>query len=307
MAPDVKVKNASFHRAYILKEAQRFEPALQDWLELLERLRSLPMADRTVDGIIFEPSVEDGVALMGMHKPINPDFMTSIDNKDGTVADLMKSNPGDGEDAKGFAYSTALAFLKQANVFAISLGAQQSPRAPQLAKFLQEFLKPAQDGAYWKVEPLVDDDEIRQLKQSVGLLSLSSTFTTRRSLFEADDASTGVVSFGERMADRVGGDMEITIEVKLSPASRSKSVKTKFLDMVMGDLPRLSEKGSHAKVKAMISEGVEQELSLVEHSLAAEFEISKLSNESHQFSELLHALGNVSAEMEDRVKAILEG
>lgn len=307
MAPEIKVKNASFHRAYMLKEAKRYEPPLQDWLTILERVSKLKMADRTVEGLIFEPSVEDGVPLMGMHKPINPDFMTTIDSRGGKISDYMTASAGDPDEAKGFAHSTAVAFLKQGNVLAVSLGASASPRASQIAHFLQTFVPPSSSGAYWKVEPLVDDDEIRQLQQAVGLLQLSSTFTTRRSLFDAESATAGPVSLGEKIADRIGGDVEISIEIKLSPASRNKSVKTKFLDMLKRDLPRLTEKGSHAKVKAMISEGVEEELSLVEHNLAAEFEIKKLSSESHQFSELLQSLGNVSAEMEDRVNSILEG
>lgn len=48
-------------------------------------------------------------------------------------------------------------------------------------------------------------------------------------------------------------------------------------------------------------------LSLVAHRLAPEFEISSLGTNSHQFSELILALMNVSATMEAKVKEILPG
>lgn len=307
-----KIKHASFHRAYVLQDGSRRDPGEQDWEDLLQRVASLPIEERTVNDVIYEPASQlSPGTLLGMHKPINPDFMSAINSKAGRIADLMKST-GNAEDdeespADRFANSTAICFLPAGNVFAVALGNAQAPRASQLAHFLDEFLPPEATGAFWKTEPLVDDDEIRKLRQAKGLVEFSSKFHTARNLFNVNDESSGVVSFGERIAQRVGGDVEITIEVKLKPSARNASVKQKMLDLIMRDLPTLAGKGSNAKAKALMSEGIEEELSLVEHNLAADFEIDRLGSESHQFSELLHALGDVSAEMETKVKSILEG
>jgi hypothetical protein len=307
-----KTKHAGFHRAYILQDGARRDPGEQDWQDLLRRVAALKIDERTVNDVIYEPASELSIGtLLGMHKPINPDFMSTINSKAGKVADLMKSTSDDDEEEDGpsdrFANSTAVCFLPVGNVFAVALGNAQAPRASQLAYFLDEFLPAEEKGAYWKTEPLVDDDEIRKLRQAKGLVEFSSKFNTARNLFTMNDESSGVVSFGERIAQRVGGDVEITIEVKLKPSARNTSVKQKMLDLVMHDLPTLAGKGSNAKAKALMSEGIEEELSLVEHNLAADFEIDRLGSESHQFSELLQALGDVSADMETKVKSILEG
>lgn len=312
MATEKKTKHAGFHRAYILQDGARRDPGEQDWADLLQRVAGLTIEERTVKEIVYEPaSLLSGGTLLGMHKPINPDFMSTIDSKAGKIADLMKAtdDTDDGDDGPSdrFANSTAVCFLPVGNVFAVALGNTMAPRAGQIAHFLDEFLPPEVKGAFWKTEALVDDDEIRKLRQAKGLVAFSSKFNTARHLFNVDDHGSGVVSFGERIAQRVGGDVEITIEVKLKPAARNTSVKQKMLDLLMSDLATLAGKGSNAKAKALMSQGIEEELSLVEHNLAADFEIDKLGSESHQFSELLQALGDVSAEMETKVKSILEG
>ena len=109
------------------------------------------------------------------------------------------------------------------------------------------------------------------------------------------------------MAAQIGGDIELTIDVKLTPEARNRSNKGKLMQMLMRDLPRLTGRDSKASAKVLLEEGVEEQLSLVAHALAADFEINKLEKESHQFSELLKALGDVGAEMHTRVQAILEG
>jgi hypothetical protein len=312
MSTEKKLKHAGFHRAYILQDGARRDPGEQDWADLLQRVTALTLEERTVNEVIYEPAPLPNLGtLLGMHKPINPDFMSTINSKAGKIADLMKATGEGGEKADEpsdrFANSTAVCFLPIGNVFAVALGNTMAPRAGQLAHFLDEFLRPEAKGAYWKTEPLVDDDEIRKLRQAKGLVEFSSKFNTARHLFNVEDESSGVVSFAERIAQRVGGDVEITIEVKLKPAARNTSVKQKMLDLLVSDLPVLAGKGSNAKAKALMSEGIEEELSLVEHNLAADFEIDRLGSESHQFSELLQALGDVSAEMETKVKSILEG
>lgn len=301
--PTTKTKNAYFYRAFIIVDGVRKYPGSQDWTGILDAVGGMSLEDRTLDGDIFEPARLPSGLLLGIHRPINTDFMSQI--KDGTVADLMQGASG---NADGFAYSTAVAFLNEANVFAISLGTNTSPRANTLAKFLDAFVPPEDQGAFWKVEPLVDDDEIRKLNKSVGLVEFSSKFTTARNLFDQGDGSIGLVSIGDKIADAIGGDVEITVEVKLSPAARTRrSAKEKLLNLFKGDIQRLAAKGSGAKAMAMVSEGVMENLSLVEHNLAAEFEMKLVGTESRQFTELLAALGNVSAEMEDKVNTILEG
>jgi hypothetical protein len=230
--------------------------------------------------------------------------MSTIDHKSGSVTDLMTD---DDDESKAFAHSTAVAFLPAGNTFAVALGASSSPRAGQIARLLDVFTEQDQDGSFWKTEPLVDDDQIRELKDSAGLVSFASKFSTKRNLFTPDGTESGPVAMAEKFAASLGGDIEVKIEVTLSKAARSKTIKQKLKDLFVRDLERLTGKDSKASAVAMISDGVEQELSLVEHNLAADFDITLGATESQRFSHLVDALVNVSGEMESRVKQILEG
>ncbi|WP_156380289.1 hypothetical protein [Arthrobacter sp. Soil762] len=304
MATDVVVKKAAFYRAYILKDAARQDPQERDWTAFLSGVAKLPFTERVIDDIVFEPSKFSDGWVLGIHKPINTDFMTRVNAKTGRIADLLDDpEAGDG----GLSHSTAVYFTGLGNVFALTGGGgNSSPRSNAVADFLQEFAPPA-EGSFWKTEPVMTKDQIEQLRASKGLVEFTSRFSTAQSLFTADDDDTGLVGFAEKLAVRVGGDLEISIQLRLPAESRNKSVKEKLRNLVLGDLPRLAGKGTGAKAKAVLAEGVEEEISLVAHRLAEDFEIGKLGPESRQFSELMQALLNVGAQMEDRVTTILEG
>ncbi len=297
-----KPKRAYFHRAYVLRDGKRQDPVERDWSDFLKRVGTVSFDKRTVNDHIFEPSQLTSGALLGIHKPINTDFMSQINSKVQSVEDMMKSS----DEPEGFAYSTAIHFLGIYNVFALSRGDSHSPNANIVASFLDEFAPPGQ-GAFWKTEPVIDGDQLSKFRSATGVVSFSSKFSTARNLFTDDAPQTGISSLVDRVADYIGGDIEISINVKLPPESRSKSVKTKLLDLILKDLPRVAGKDSGATSKAVLADGMEEELSLVAHRLAEDFEITKLPQESHQFSELLKSLYDVSDAMQTRVKAIIEG
>lgn len=297
------VKKALFFRAYLLKEGARFDPAERDWADLLKRVSKKDLADRTIDGIIFEPSLLDKGALLGIHKPLNTDFMSQIDRKVGSVEDLMTDQD---DDSPKFAYSTGVYFTGIDNVFALSAGNNQSPRANAVVEFLSTFAPP-ESGTFWKSEPLMVEDEIKKLRASKGVVEFSSKFSTVRNLFDSTDDSTGIVGFADKVANRVGADVEIVITVRLPSQSRSQAAKSKLRSLLVGDLKTLAGKGTGAKAKALVEGGFEEELSLVAHGLAAEFEMDQFTSESHQFSVLMKSLMDVSASMDDRVRSILRG
>ena len=304
MVTEVVVKKAAFYRAYILKDAARQDPAERVWPEFLSRVAKLPFEDRVIDDLVFEPSVFGDKWVLGVHKPINTDFMSRVDSTTGRIADLLDDpEVADG----GLSHSTAVYFTGLGNVFALTGGGgNSSPRANAVADFLQTFAPPP-EGAFWKTEPVMTKDQIAKLRSSKGLVEFSSKFSTAQSLFTSEDDDSGLVGFAEKLAERVGGDLEIAIQVRLPAESRNSSVKEKLRNLVLGDLRRLAAKGTGARAKAIVAAGVEEEISLVAHRLAEEFEIGKLGPESRQFSELMQALLNVGAEMEDRVTEILEG
>ncbi|GAB2471206.1 hypothetical protein [Xylanimonas ulmi] len=298
-------KSVTFWRLWVLSQAQRRPPGDTNWTARLEAIAAHTLDERTVDGKIYDPRVSDGKALLGIHAPLKPDFMTTIDLKTKTVSDLMS----DDDDSAPFANSTAAMFLPPGNVVAVITGNQSSPKAQSVEKFLEELV-PLPTGDRWKIEPLMDHGQLVKLqKEAQGAVAFSSRFSTAVDLLSPEsEAPEGMVSFADRIASRVGGDIEVTIEIKLTPESRNRSTSKRMLDLIKGDVPRLvRDRGSKTKATAVLPGGVEEELELVAHRLAATVDIDETASESRRFSALLDYLTRVGGEMEGKVRELLEG
>jgi hypothetical protein len=303
MVAKSKPKKATFFQAYLLRDGARADVHERDWNGFLSRVAKLPFEERVVDDYVFEPVQVEDVWALGIHKKLNTQFMSEIDPVAGKMADILDG----GSNRRGLAHATAVYFTGIDNVFSLALGGGMvSPQASAVATFLDTFA-PAGEGAHWKAEPLMQGDDIRKLRNSRGMSLFKTKFSTKRSLFDAGSAQVGISTFASQIADRIGGDVEVEITVKLEPEARGQANLKNFLSLVVPDLGMLTAKGTGAHAKVKTQEGDEEMLSLVAHRLAPEFEIPSLGTNSHQFSELVFALINVSATMEAKVKEILTG
>jgi hypothetical protein len=300
--PRPKTKTISFFRLYVVDEARR-KDATVDWRGQLVEIAKAPMIDRTRSGVIYDPHVTDDAVLLGVHVPLNTDFMTRIDPAASTV---MEEHEGE-EDGAGFANSTAVCFLPRYNVVAVAVGGANSPRGPSVAVNFATSFVPLGPGAHWVGEPLMDGDRLRAFEEAGGAVAFSSRFSTTRNLLTPDEG-TGIASYADAIARRIGGEIEVDISIRIAPESRNRSVKQRFRDMIRGELPRfVHDRASRTKVVALMDGGVEEELDLVAHRLAASIEVDSETSESHRFSTLLEHLSVVSGEMDDRVRDLIEG
>lgn len=301
----VKEKSVGFFQVGILSEAQRRTPVV-DWIAVLTEVAGRPMSERIHGGVVYDPHIEDGVALVGVHALLKPDFMTSIDSAGARITDLMDSAEASG--LSRLAHSTALYFLPVGNAVAVATGTNNSPKPP---KVITEFLTlnvPLPSGASWTATPIMDTDKVRRFRdESQGAASFDTRISTVRSVFEPDETQ-GIARFADQIAERIGGDVTIDISVRVAPQSRSRSVTQRFRDLIISDLPRvLANPGSRTKVNALLPDGVEEEMNLVAARLAATIEVDTSVSESLRFSALMTHLRDVGAEMEDHVRQLLEG
>lgn len=298
-----RTRHVTFYRAVILKDGAKIFPTEPDWEDSLKRIAKRPLSERKVEGLIFDPVEVHGQHLLGIHKPMNTQFMSSIDEEAATVTDLLESNDG---SRRRFAQSSAVLFTGLGHVFALALGHQHAPRHTAVETFLTHYF-PLPAGEHWTIEPFLDRAKILKLKAAGGVVEFSTKFTTKRDLFTLDDPKDGIVTYAERVAAAVGSDLEVKIQITLPKEYRGQESRRRMKDVVMRDLTRTTGEGSRARAVAMVSEGVEEELSLVAHKLAAEFELPELGSEQRQFSNLMAGLQSVSTELQDRVKELLEG
>lgn len=298
------VKKASFFQAVILLDGKKQHPPARDWnKDLKEIATSTKLKDRKLEDRIFDPVEVGGQYLLGIHKPLKTDFMSTIDEDASSVTDFLET---DDSPASRFAQSSAVLFTRHNHIFAIALGHQHGPRQASVQAFLTKYFPPG-PGAHWVIEPFMDKAQLQKLQKAKGLIEFSTNFTTQRDLFVEDEAEEGVVSFAERLANAVGADVEVKVQVSLPAGHRGVASRKGLLSVFRRDMRRTTASGSNAKARAVIEEGVEEELSLVAHKLAEEFELPELGSERRQFSNLLAGLQSVSAEMDDRVRQIIEG
>ena len=298
-------KSAFVHEAQLHGANKYTRPGTRDWNEMLKSIRQgKKLEDRRVDGLYFEPVEIKGRWLLGIHKPLDNSFMTRIEHGAASVSDLMT----DDDDKQGmWAHSSAVFFSNTHHVFAIVRGDAHAPGTKAVKTFLDRFFTPENPNLHWKIAPYMDDGQLSRLKKAEGLVKFSTSFSTQRDLFDVADGTNGITGYLDELADKVGQDLEISIELRLPKHSHNKRAQRRFLRVAKEDLRRTATPESKAKAKAVINDELIEELSLVSHRLATEFELPVLGSEKKQFSDLLNGLDQVRDKLNSRIQSIEAG
>lgn len=296
-------KKVQVHQAF-LTDGQRRRQQTRDWNHELRRIRDeTTLLERKIDGVFFEPVEVGGEFLLGMHRPIDPSFMSQIDEDGASITDFLMD---DEDSSNHWAQSSAVLFSDIDHVFALALGGQRAPMAGTLARFLEVYF-PGREQEHWVIDPYMDRAQINRLQTSRGAYRFATKFSTQRDLFNANAPSSGVASYADDIAKAVGQDIEIEIVVKLPRESRGRQATKKFLDLIRSDLHRTVHPGSGAKATAVIDDELQEELSLVAHRMAATFDLPNVGTERRQFGDLLRGLKDVSGELNTRIRELEEG
>lgn len=320
-----KTKQITFHRLYLVDEGRRKDPTGVDWRAQLQGITSLSWEARTVDGVVYDPHLEADHVILGVHSPIKSDFMSKLDPSTESVTDVLsdeeESSEEDGapsgqedvETSRGasvkidnFANSTAVLFMATGNVVALAKGSNSSPGTDAVVDFLTALL-PQGPGSHWKIEPLIAPAHIDALgSRAQGAVEFSTTFSTSRGLY-APDETGGLVSYADDIANRLGADIEVKIEVKLAAESKSLTAASRLLTMIRQSMPRVNAKANRTKARVVLADGLHEELDLVAHRLAHTVDIDESVSESRRFTGLMDHLRIVSGEMESTVKVLVNG
>lgn len=295
-------KTASFFQAVVLKDGIKIHPETRDWgTEFAEIIAETTLEDRLIDGLYFDPVEVDGNYLLGIHKPLKTNFLSTIDPKANSISDVL---PDDLKDR--YAHSSAVMFTGYNHIFALALGHTHAPRHTSVEKFLNTYY-PRTEGEHWVIEPFMDRAQLKQFREAKGAIDFSTKFTTKRDLLNEELPENSLTQFGDQIAAAIGSDVEIKISVALPPGYRNANSMKNLQLFTKRDLRITTGAGSNAKARTLISEGVEEELHLVAHKLAADFDLPQIDSERQQFSQLLQGLQSVRSEMDDRVKQLIVG
>lgn len=286
-----KTKTVRFFQLAMLINGDLNYPNTFDWTPVLDDLRARRGRDRKIEDVWF--TADDNVQTFGIHNPIGSDFMSSISEEDGTIEDHLAEEGGE-----KLAYSTAIIPFHGTRFFATVYGAAHSPKQGRVAD-LAAAVRPLADGAYWKVKPIVDNRKIEQLRAAKGVLRFSSTFSTQRDLYDPNESETGPAMMGDAMAKSLGGDLELSLDLNLTPYSRQRlPVLKRFKDSIVKELRYLAGSKSNAEATIITPEGQEEVISLVEKDLAMDFELD-LEGRPPRFSELRKLLEDNRAKLDE--------
>ncbi|GAA1937421.1 hypothetical protein GCM10009689_17470 [Brevibacterium antiquum] len=297
MAPK-KTKTVRFFQLAMLIGGDLSYPNTFDWTPILDNLRARRGKDRKIKDIWF--TADDNVQTFGIHNPIGNDFMSSISEEDGTIEDHLAEEGGE-----KLAYSTAVIPFPGTRFFATVYGAAHSPKQGRVAD-LATTIRPLADGAFWKVKPIVDQRKIEQLRAARGVLRFSSTFSTQRDLYDPNETDAGPAMMGDAMADSLGGDLELSLDLNLTPYSRQRlPVLKRFKDSIIKELRYLAGSKSNAEATIISQDGQEEVISLVEKDLAMDF-VLDLEDRPPRFSELRKLLEDNRAKLEETRKQTID-
>lgn len=285
-----------------MKDGVKIHPPTRDWNGELEELKlKTNLKDRLIEGLYFDPVRVSNGFLLGVHKPLKTNFLSTIDAETDSISDVLADELGD-----SYAHSSAVMFTGHNHIFALALGHTNAPRHTCIEKFLSTYY-PRPQGEHWVIEPFMDKAKIKQFQGAKGAIDFSTKFTTKRDLLDDDLAENSLTHIGDQIAEAIGSDVEIKISISLPEGYRNAMSMKSLQQFMKRDLRVTTAAGTNAKARTLISEGVEEELHLVAHKLAAEFDLPQISSERQQFSQLLEGLHSVREEMNNRVKDLTEG
>ncbi|MEX5308936.1 hypothetical protein [Kocuria sp. CPCC 205297] len=294
-----KTKTVSFYTLTYMEGRKRhyIDEGAIDWAALFESWKDRPRSDFTLEGIEYEPRVQDGNAVLIMHKPLSSDFLT----KGGETGPRVDAEPADEEALRRFAKATAVVFIGNGDIIGVGKGGDaSSPGLTYLRQFLDEYV-PMHGSASWRTDPFLAESDLRRLKtEAEAVRQFSFKYHTQKDLFDAEAAtSTSFNSSMHRLADSVETDIVVSIDVALPPsASRQQRQNMRnFIRAEAADLVRHSA----AKPPAVTAEidGVEEELFLTKHRLTRTAEITKESAISGSFNALVNEVIRVSVEVDE--------
>jgi hypothetical protein len=275
------------------------------WVRNFQILADRPWSDKMGTRVIFDPRIVNGVAVLGMHKTMDTQFMTQIDMEHGKIEDFLGDTS---DDALKFAHSTAVAFTNVGNypVAAMALGSGVScPRQGGLAEFMNKHFEP-QAGRSWRAVPVVAPDETHLLKEALGAVDFSANFVTGASLFQ-DEPESGPMGAAHRFASQADSEIEGRFDVRLAQGYReNRAAQRNFKDVILKNAPFIDRSGNkRPKVTAVLKDGTQEVIELAEHEMTTSIGLNLRELAGAQFSTLLEKVAIATQQAEPSLHRVL--
>lgn len=273
----------------------------RNWGTFLAQLNELSLEKRTIDGIIYEPVMRDGVDMLAMHKPISTAFLSELDADQGSFFDYIPDNAG-----RLYANSTVVGFLNPGIMTAICKGKRESPGAPELKRFFDKFLQ-VREGTptSWTLVPIETKDRREEFKNSDGGVTwYKSRFNTHPSLF--DDLTRGLHSRFGGVSVSTRTSLDISFEIKIPKDQRTRETQRALKEFILRDIDDVAGPNSGARVRAISADGEAEIMNLVAENLTIEFDMPPESTERQSFSDLAAGLHTVLSSLQDHLDIVLD-
>lgn len=278
------------------------------WDAVLKTWSKRSLADQEITDLIYHPTLDLALPVLGIHKPTSGAFRSTIDLTTQNIHDVLTRTNTDGHLV---ADSTAVALLPEHNLFALCKGNQSSPGEKTLITFLEHTFPPEDDSS-WTIHPVWDPAKLDALKGGERRAKrIEMVYETQQDLFNVhlDDGASGIAQALNSLAQAVGAELRIRLDVSVSPknpSTRDQAQRrlwrafTNSADSLIGRVDR-------ANVFVEDSDEDEHVLNFVRRRLSVQTTIPDLDDNAQTFTALQEAVVRVAGEQHTRVRGLVNG
>lgn len=254
---------------------------LKYWNDFLEKLHNESIENRTISDTSYDGITDYKLPVLVVYEMMHSEFIQIVNKSNGNVIDYADN----ADSSELLAKSSAYAFFPKFDLVGRVSGNGNRSIQP-LESLLNRRLHV--DGYQWEAVPVVTVDSIERFRTELaGLKSTSLSFDTTPFLDPQANITGDAVDYYTRIANELGSDIHVDINLSLGKTYRKKDTPSKFKNLLFPTVIASAKQEKKAQVSGVDFAGKLLELNLVEHPVVEQSEIALNSDEPMKLSNLI--------------------
>lgn len=276
-----------------------------DWRDIHAKLLSLDAEDRLSKGILYTalPFVPGhSIPVFAMHKEFEPEFMSKIDRKGGTVEDL-KLSP---DELFQWAHGTIVVPLGGKGLFALCKGTASAPGRTAAENLLKSTVHHEANQTFL-VDHVISTAKVEEFQAATRAKEFSASYSTEQSLISVELGADNFVGFLQQVSHSLGLNLKVSLNVELERSSNDKRGQEQMYRLAEQSVPVTQDLVSDAEVVTVDESGMERVLNLAAKNLSVKFDLPPPVAASKSFNELAAGLVQAVPHIIEQLPEGIEG
>lgn len=281
-------KTAYIYETVLIGGPKYREQPFISWQNIHTKLAELDANDRLSAGVLYTalPSVPGhDIPVFSMHKEFEPEFMSKIDRKGGTIEDL-KLSP---DELFQWAHGTVVVPIGDKGLFALCKGTPSAPGRTAAENLLKGTVDHKENQTF-QVDNVISTAKVEEFKEATRAKGFSASYSTERSLTSVELDPDNFVGFLQQISYDLGLSLKVSLNVELERSSNDRRGQEQMYRMAEQSVPITKDLVSDAEVVTVDEFGMERVLNLAAKNLSVKFDLPPPVAESKSFSELVTGL-----------------